>query len=248
MRLTSPRAFGRVAALGLCLAALQASPAGATFIIDPTGDTFNTGTIDITGTEVIIGSPTTTIRLQFLGAVAAPSAFAPNSVTGFVDLDTAPGPGGTAPWGGPVTGGNNWINYFIPPNPGTPSIPGPLVGMGDEFYVDLGSELFHPGLVDIVSTATNVPVGVAPVTYVGNLVTINLPSALIGSPGSLLYGVLVGDFNAATDRAPNGATGLPSQQLTTQAVPAPAGLLLAVTGVPALGLIGRLRRRAVVAA
>ena len=230
--------------LALVFAAVSGVEGRAAFITDPTGDVFNTGTIDITGTQVVLGSPTTTISIRFFGVVAAPSAFAANSVVGFVDLDTLPGSGGTAPWGGPVSGGNNWINFFTPPNPGTPSIPGPTVDLGDEFYIDLGSELFHPGLVDVVDTTTNLSVGTAPVSYVGNLLTINLASALIGSPSSLRYGALVGDFNSPTDRAPNGDSGLLAE--SPNAVPAPAGLLLAMTGLPIFGLVSRFRRRSTV--
>ena len=113
------------------------------------------------------------------------------------------------------------------------------MSLGDEFYVDLGSELSHPGLVDLVSTATNQPVGVAPVIYAGTSLTINMPSALIGSPTSLRYGVLVGDFLSSTDRAPNGTTGILE---STAVVPAPPTLLLGLVGAGCAG-VARLRRR-----
>jgi hypothetical protein len=225
--------------LGLGLSASSAPSARAASVVDPTGDTFNTGTIDVTSTEVLLAIPTTTINITFAASVAAPSAFAPNSVVGFIDLDTGPGPGGTAPWGGPVTGGNNWINFFIPPNPGIPTVPGPTVSLGDEFYIDLGSETFHPGLVDVVTTSTDTNVGTAPITYSGSSLTILMSSALIGNPGALRYGVIVGDFNSPTDRAPNGATGI----LTV--VPEPGSWLLAGLGFVGLALPYRLGRRRV---
>jgi hypothetical protein len=220
--------------LGLWL--VPVVPAQAGIITDPTGDTFNTATIDLVGTEFNIDFPTSTITLLFDSAVAAPSAFAPNSLIGFIDIDTNSNPGGTAPWGGPVAGGNNWINFFIPPNPGTPTIPGPTVAMGDEYYIDLGSELFHPGLVDVVDTATNLTIGVAPIIYAGTTVQIFLPSALIGNPSGLTYGVLVGDFLSATDRAPNGDQGI-------AATPEPSSLALA--GLAAMGGMFYARRRRV---
>ena len=225
----------RIALLLLGLWLVPVMPAQAGIIADPTGDTFNTGTIDLTGSEFGIGFPTSTITLTFASAVVAPSAFAPNSLTGYIDIDSTPSASGTAPWGGPVTGGNNWINFFVPPNPGTPSIPGPTVAMNDEYYIDLTSELFHPGLVDVVSTATNLTVGVAPIIYAGTTVRIFLPSALIGNPVGLNYGVLVGDFLAPTDRAPNGAQGI-------AATPEPSTMVLA--GFAGLGALAyRLRRR-----
>jgi hypothetical protein len=238
MRLTSSPSFGLAAVLGLSLAGLPAAPARAGFVTDPVGDTFYTGTIDITGTEVVLGGPTTTVRLRFAGAVSAASAFVPNSLAGFIDLDTAAGAGGTAPWGGPVVGGNNWVNFFTPPNPGTLPIPGPLLAMDDEFYIHLGSEFFHPGFVDVVSVATDTPVGLAPVTYAGDLVTISLPSAFIGNPTGLRYAVLVGDFLSPNDRAPNGAEGI-----AAEAVPAPAGAALFGLGLVSLGGVRALRRR-----
>lgn len=230
----------RAAAAAVFLAAAAALPAAAAPVVafDPTGDTFNTGTIDITSTSVNATPVTTTFTLTFAGAVAAPSAFAPNSVLGFIDIDTdqKASTGGTAPWGGPVVGGNSWINFFIPPNPGTPSIPGPTVAIGDEFYFDLGSELFHPGLIDVVSTLTNLTVGVAPVIYAGTTVQIFVPTALMGNDLSFNYAVLVGDFLAPTDRAPNGAFALE--------VPEPASLLLALGALGALPLARRRRQAA----
>src|SRR5262245_4311289 len=109
----------RHAALILVFSIVPLVPARADLIFDPTGDTFNTGTIDITSINFVLASPTTKITMTFASSVAAPSAFAPNSVVGFIDLDTASGSGGSAPWGGPLVGGNNWVNFFIPPNPGT---------------------------------------------------------------------------------------------------------------------------------
>ncbi len=226
----------RVAVLLLGLWLVPALPARAGLVPDPTGDTFNTGTIDITGTEINVVGGTVNVTLKFAAAVAAPSAFAPNSVVGFIDLDTNSGPGGTAPWGGPVAGGNNWINAFV--NDPSSGVPGPTVALGDEFYIDLGSEAAHPGLVDIVSTATNLAVGVAPVSGYGtNMVMLSFNAGLIGYSGGLRYGVLVGDFNFATDRAPNGATGI-------AAVPEPSTLLLAgVAGVGALAYRARRRKQ-----
>jgi hypothetical protein len=227
----------RVAVLLLGLWLLPALPAQAGIIPDPVGDTFGTGPvqIDLTGTEVAGGPVTTRITLTFASAVAAPSAFAPNSVVGFIDLDVPGQPKGTAPWGMALTGGNNWINFFVPPNPGTPSIPGPTVNLNDSFFVDLGSESSHPGLVDVVRTTDNSVVGVAPIIYAGTTVQIFMPSALIGTPPGLNYGVLVGTFSEPTDRAPNGATGL-------AATPEPSTLALA--GAAGLGALAfRLRRR-----
>jgi len=216
-------------------------PSWASPILDPVGDTFNSGTIDIIGTELLLGFPDSRITIQFAAPIAPPSAGAPNSVVGFIDLDTAPGPGGTFPWFGPVTGGNNWINFFVLPNPGTPSIPGPFVALGDEFFVDVGSELFHPGLVDFVETVSGSTVGTAPASFIGNLLTIDFPSSFIGNPSSVQYGALLGDFFSPTDRAPNGDVGLNSQTLEVIPEPSSVAVWLSI-GLVAFGMHWRRRR------
>ena len=217
-----------------------ATPVRAAFITDPTGDTFFTGTIDVVGTEVILSPTTTTIRFRFASEIAAPSASAPNSVIGFIDLDTAPGSVGNVPWG-PLVGGNNWVNAFLPPNP-FGLISGPFVAMDDEFYIDLTSEFFQPGQVDVRSAATDGTVGTGTATYVGDLLTISFASSLIGTPGSLRYAAIVGDFIAPTDRVPNG-----SDPLLAEVVPAPAGAVLFGLGMASLGGARLIRRRQVAA-
>jgi hypothetical protein len=222
-------------ALAILISSLVISEkAAAAPVLDPVADTFNTGTIDIVSYELLL-SPSFTLNIGFNSAIAAPSTFAPNSVLGFVDLDTDANAatGGTMPFGGAVTGGNSWLNFFIPPNPGTPTVPGPTVALGIEFYLDLGSELFHPGLVDIVSAATNLTVGVAPITFGTNSLSITFATALLGSPYQVNYGILVGDFLSPTDRAPNGA------DPASTAVPEPSTLTLVGIGA---ALVARRRR------
>jgi hypothetical protein len=94
---------------------------------DLRGDTFGKGPVqqDITTYNAITGGGQTTFSIDFANNIAAPSASAPNSLVGYInlDLDNNPNTGGNAPWGQNLQGGNNWINYFISPNPGLPSIP-----------------------------------------------------------------------------------------------------------------------------
>jgi hypothetical protein len=196
---------------------LSAAPASAAPILDPAGDTFYIDTLDLTSIHALADGVTVTFSLMFAGPIAAPSTFVSNSVFGFVDVDTDQNAatGGSAPWGGPVVGGNSWINFYIP------SIPGPTIGLGDEFYLDLASELFHPGSIDVVATASNSTVGAAPVSYVGNLMTIFVPQLLFGGDPSFNYGVLIGDFLGPTDRAPNG-----DSPAASEVVPEPSTIAL----------------------
>jgi hypothetical protein len=203
--------------VALAVALLACTPAVAD-IIDPTGDTFGVGSpqIDITryngDTGKVFGSVVFT--MSFAGPIAPASAFAPNSVTGFIDIDTDRNP---------KTGATPFINQFGPPPP---------IKLGDEFFVDLGSEQFHPGLVDIVDANTNIPTGQAPITFGPNNLSITVPLSLLGNVNPLQpfnFGIIVGTFNEATDRAPNGAE--PAQTVPEPGTIALFGLLLTGAGV-----------------
>ncbi|MFO0969075.1 MAG: PEP-CTERM sorting domain-containing protein [Gemmataceae bacterium] len=222
----------RLAAWGATALFLAASPAGAGPIsTDPTGDTFVGGPVPDITTYSAISNPfalSTTFTVNFAGAISPPSTFAASSLVGFIDLDVDrnSGTGGTAPWGGPVTGGNNWINFFIPAIP----IPAPndtLIALGDEFYVDLSTEAFNPGFVDILDTTTGGVFATVPITFGPSSFSVTVP--FVGADnGPINFGLLVGTFVEPTDRAPNGAQ--PAQTF----IPEPNSLL----AVTLLGLIG----------
>jgi hypothetical protein len=221
---------------------LSASAAFGDTIIDPTGDTFGAGPVrpDITMVTGNLVGGGVQFTVTYAGAISPASSFAANSVVGYIDLDTDQNAatGGTAPFGGPVAGGNSWINYLI----GQGSVPGPTINLGDEFYVDLFSESFHPGLVDVVDTNTGSPTGSVPISYSSNSFSLTVPLSLLGGDdGNLNYGVVTGTFNEPTDRAPNGATpGTVSAQAAT--VPEPGSLTLAGLGLTGF-LAYRWRRR-----
>jgi hypothetical protein len=182
---------------------LSASPAAADLITDPTGDTFGVGSpqLDIVSFSGERTSTAFVFKVNFLGPISPASAFAPNSVVGFIDLDTDQNP---------ATGATPFINIFGPPPP---------INLGDEFFIDIGSESFHPGLVDVVNALTNIPTGQAPISFTSNGFTISVPFGLLpGANTSINFGVIVGTFNEPTDRAPNGSTP------ATTTVPEPTSL------------------------
>jgi hypothetical protein len=174
-------------------------------------------------------------EVNFSGAISPPSAFAANSVVGFLDLDTDKNAatGGDAPWGGPVPGGHSWINFFVAAG----SVPGPPINLGDEYFVDLGSEAFNAGFVDVISTTTGFPVISVPITYTATGFSLAIPLSALGnpSPPNFNFGGVVGTFNESTDRFPNGAT-------PAEVTPEPASIVLfGVAGLAACGVMWRRR-------
>ena len=217
-------------------------------LVDPAGDTFGVGAFrpDIVSYSADIhpGNATATFRVLYSGPIAAPSAFAPNSISGLIDIDADrnAATGGNAPWGGDLVGGNSWINNFVAPNTGFPQIPGPLVGLGDEFYIDITSEVFNflfgnPGVVDVIETASNSIALQVPITFSPNGFTVELPLNALGLGQAFNFGVLTGSLSGEpTDRAPNGTVGGSSTL-----IPEPGTLLLA--GLAFAAGLGYSRRR-----
>lgn len=190
--------------------------------VDPLGDTFGAGTHDIISVEGTFTPIGVRLTVNFAGPIAAPSSFSPNAVVGYIDidLDQNPATGGTAPWGGPVAGGNSWINFFAPTFPAPHNT---LIALGDEIFVDLFSELFHPGFVEVRSAFTGSIVQNVPISYEPASFSVDLTYAALGGDALFHFGVLVGTFSGATDRAPNGSIPL--------LIPEPNGLVLAGLGV-----------------
>jgi hypothetical protein len=214
--------------LSVFVLALAAGLAGsarthANPILDPAGDTFVPGpTIDIVASQGFAPGNPGQFRLSvnFATPISPASAFAPNSVIGYVDIDTDQNA---------ATGASPFINTFGGPPP---------VIMGNEFYIDLASELFNPGFVDLYDANTNTVLGSLAITYGPSSFFIDLPLSLIGGDQQFNYALIVGDFLSPTDRAPNGALPL--------AIPEPASI--AVFGLMLTGVAGVIARRRRVAA
>lgn len=216
-----PKLTGSLALLLLFFACFGAAgEARADTIVDPTGDTFGTDVQhDITSINASFDSSTITFTVNFAGQIYAPSAMNERSVFGYIDLDTDRNP---------ATGEEPEINLagF-----------GPDIQLGDEFLIDLFSEESQVGEVDVFDQEFDV-VGRAPVSFNATSFSVIVPLALLGGSNGLMnYGVIVGTFLNATDRAPNGA-----EPATSAPVPEPTTMLLLVTGLSGIMLHARRHR------
>jgi hypothetical protein len=208
--------------------------------VDPGGDTFGAGPIfhDITTFLAVGDASGVTFSIDFAGPILPASAFDPISLVGYIDLDADKdfSTGGDALWGGPVPGGNSWINFFVAGG----SVPGPPIMLGDEFFVDLFSEAAHPGLVDIVDTTTATPIDTVPIIYSPTGLSFFVGAASLGGDPMLSYGIVIGTYSEPTDRAPNDET--PAMVVVGgPVIPEPASVTLLSLG--AIGLAGYAGRR-----
>jgi hypothetical protein len=90
--------------------------------------------------------------------------------------------------------------------------------VGVDFFADLFSELFHPGLIDIVSTTTG-PVGAVPILYGPTSLSFTVPLAMLGGDDGLLnFTTIIGTLSEPTD-----ATNV----FGTSFIPSPGALALA---------------------
>jgi hypothetical protein len=154
---------------------------------DPAADTFGAPDVahDIARIDTLVSSFGVTFLVDFYGSIAPASAFATNSVVGFVDIDIDQNP---------LTGTESNKNRLSPSG---------RVDLGIEFLIDLFSERFHAGQVEVVDTSTMQPVGMAPVAYAIQSLSIDVPRELFGGDTLLNYGLIVGDYLDMSDEAPN---------------------------------------------
>lgn len=232
----------RWAVWALCTSALCLAPSSSRAgFVDPTGDTFNgpSNLLDITTYDGTFAGGVTTFTVNFAAAFAKPSAFAANSLSGFIDIDQDQNAatGGNAAWGANQPGGNSWINFTVAGG----GAPGPAIALGDEFFVDLGSEAFHANQVDIVSAATNAVSFTVPIVFTATSFSLVVPFIGTGAGGGAMnFGLLVGNPNVATDRAANGATG---DATTNAAAGVPEPSTLALSGIAGLAGLAIWRKR-----
>jgi serralysin len=167
-------------------ASVMASP-----ISDPIGDTFGNEPIqlDISAIDAIFNQTNITFKISFARPIAPPSAFAPNSAVGYIDIDA-----------------DRHENTGVVSAQTVFGLP-PSSGLGMEFLVDIVSERSSPGFVDIVKPFSPFPgevVGSAPILFTSTSLSVTIPLELLDNDDGLVnYGTVVGTFSEATDEAPN---------------------------------------------
>ena len=155
--------------------------------VDSLGDTFgaSTAVLDIARFDAVVAFDSVTFVVAFHNTISPPSAFAVNSAVGFIDIDLDQNF---------LTGGLSKKSEFSPLGDSR---------LGAELHVDLFSERFHPGQVEIVDWRAVMPVGMASVTYDDLTFSVEIPLELLGGDATFNYGIIVGDYRDMSDEAPN---------------------------------------------
>lgn len=166
---------------------LPAPAVGIPITSDPADDTFGAPKVahDIALIDSQVSPTAITFSVEFYDAIAPPSAFAANSVVGFLDIDTDQNAS---------TGSQSNTSRFDSDHSSQ---------LGIEFHVDLFSERFDPGMAEVVDTSTMEVVGTVPVVFGFDRFTLEVPLELLADDGLVNYSFIAGDFQDMSDRVPN---------------------------------------------
>ena len=170
-------------------------------VTDPLGDTFGFGAtpLDIISTAASVSGTNLLLDMNFATSITAPSTGLPESVVGYWDLDLDQDV---------ATGVPSNQSVLAPPD----QQGGPL---GVDAYIDLYSESFQPGFVDIINPSNSTFLGTASITYGTTSLQIAVPLSLLGGDSTLNYGTIIGTNTELTDAAPNSAFGTLSSGTTS---------------------------------
>ncbi len=149
---------------------------------DATGDAFGlmAPNLDVSSLSANISGSNMVIRMDFSTPISSPEAGNPDSVIGFIEIDTDQDS---------ATGDISQFDNFCPQP----------TDLGVEFTINLGA--VNAGMVDIFDT--NSTVGSAPITYTSNSFRIDLPMALIGNPSNVHMASVIGTQPEPTDCVPD---------------------------------------------
>ena len=206
-------------------AALRVDPHYDPVVLDPRGDALPASwlTADITAISSTFNSGSISFKVDFNGPVFLPydSDTIHPGLFGYIELDTDQNP---------ATGSPAGAGFFFPP----------AVNMGVDYFIDIGSERRHEGVVDVVSRVKNPTsiVGQVPIVTTEKSFSVTVPLALLGGDNGLVnYVANLGVLSSFKDRVPNGtepATSVPSEDVI--AIDNCSGLSVTRSGVPANNL------------
>jgi hypothetical protein len=165
---------------------------------DPVGDAFGSGTpnLDVSGMSAFLAGGNVSISMDFATPISPGDAGNPDSVIGFIELDTDQNP---------LTGNAPAFDVFCPQP----------TELGTEFIINLGS--VAAGQVGIEDASLG-PVGTAPISFTATGFTVDLPLSLIGNPANMHIASVIGTFGEPTDCVPDAAllaAGVPSIPVPT---------------------------------
>ena len=183
----------------------QTYPSSGQVFSDPLGDFFGFSDpqLDIESVSAALRGETLSLTMNFFTPIAAPSENLPESVVGFWDLDLDQ----DAATGVPAN-----QTFFAPPD----QQGGPL---GVEVFVDLFSESFQPGFVDLVDAVNFSYIATVPIAYESDSFEIQVPLSLLGDDGAVNYGTIAGTLFEPTDAAPNTEFGTLGDAASTKSEP-----------------------------
>lgn len=193
----------------LALAGAAAAQPGT--VQDPFGDASavfewdGVPVLDIESAGMVYDSTQVVVSMSFYTPIAAPSLELPNSIAGFIEMDTDQNAS---------TGTPTLQNIYSPPFA--------HIDLGAEFYCDLFTEIAHPGYVDIIVDLGVEPVAIVPITFHDYGFEFAIPLSALDDDGLMNFSTVIG-----TIEQPNDAL-----ETVGHSVPGPASLALgAVAGL-----------------
>lgn len=163
----------------------QGQSVGRATATDPSDDTFGTGFVqlDISTVNATILNNTLTLSVEFFGSISPGGSGHSDEVVGFIDIDADQNE---------ATGIQPFSNIFCAPT-----------GMGADYFLHV-RDVDVDGMLLLDSTFT--PVGRAPVTYLNNSFSLEIPLAMLGDDdGYVDISTVLGTPSEATDCAPDGS-------------------------------------------
>jgi hypothetical protein len=172
-----------------CFALILVPVLDGAILVDPAGDTLGSGPVqyDIVSFEHTMIGANLQVHLEFLGPITPYDPTNPNSMFGYIEIDSD---------NDPSTG-----------------VRSPFTNLrGLDYVVILETHTFGGPMVPILSITTG-PVGSGTITYGSNFLDLIVDGSLIGGSPSVNAAVAIGTITEQTDMVPNAAIPEPSSML-----------------------------------